>query len=166
LQSSTAPTRASLRSALTWHGEVVLRSLIEAAPDLGSDGQRHAIKVFEDLNGPRAASALIPMLSSADDSVRISAIDAVAALGAREALPARQAADERAKSRGDPPDSREREGLRRARTRLGGRRAVVPAVVAEQALDDPDVGQSWLPKDQPDVIEALAGARQLVLGFW
>jgi hypothetical protein len=44
----------------------------------------------------------------------------------------------------------------------------VPAFVAEHALDDPDFGRSWLPTVLPDLIEALAAARQLVFGlsYW
>ena len=69
------------------------------------------------------------------------------------------------KRRGTPLDWMEPETLRRALTQLGAREEVVPASVKAVSRSERTLDRCWSAEDLVGVIEALADAGQLVLGF-
>lgn len=107
-----------------------------AAPSLGRFAQLCAIELFQEIGDARAGDVLIPMLDSAEDTVRDWAAQAVGELGVRQAVPAWQRAYAAVKERGPPLDWTEPLSIRMALTELGARNEVVPPRVAELERQD------------------------------
>lgn len=157
------------RFSLMAIGPEVVAPLAAAVGSMESPvGQLCAIQVFDHFGDAAAVPALIGLLGSDDETVRIWSMWSVAGLGDREALPALWAAHRRLRAAGEPPDSGEADALRSALTELGARQEVLPPLTASSQTTAGDRGRAWPSERLADVVNDLADHGQAVLGlrFW
>ncbi|MEZ5980324.1 MAG: HEAT repeat domain-containing protein [Planctomycetota bacterium] len=154
-------------------GADAVEPVLRALPKLRVYGQRCVLDLLTswpaqlllDARRPTVAEVVIPLLSSEDEVVRCWSAEALAHVGAVEAVPELRRALERSKQARTPLDWYEPVTLRRTLTALGDRLPVVPARLRELELDDERLSSCWPAERLAELVEALAAEGQALLGF-
>ena len=164
LDSEDAVEAEEAQHELASYGTAILPPLLEAVPSFDRFGQLCAIELLGELDDPRSAAAMIPMLRSEHDTVREWAASALGGLQVDEAVPELRRAYEEVKRRNEPLDWGEPASLRWALTQLGARNEVMP-LRADRLSENRPLGRCRPVEHLVEVIASLADANQLVLNF-
>jgi hypothetical protein len=154
-------------AALRQYGAEALEPLLAAAPAMRY-GKLSVIELLEGIGDPRAGGVLLPMLRDEDEGVRYWAALALAELGVEEAVPELRRAYDDTRRRGIEHNMPEPIILRQSLTTLGARPQVATPRVLELRVEDEEHGPRWRVEDVREVVEELAGARQVIveIQFW
>ncbi|MEW9527399.1 HEAT repeat domain-containing protein [Microbispora sp. NPDC049125] len=165
LDHDSVESAEDAKAKLMWIGVDVIQPLMSAVPFLHRYGQLSAIEIFEQLGDPRAVPVLIDLLDCEHETVREWSALALAKLNVRTAAPALQAAYQRLRTRGTPPDFSEAVALRGVLTEFGARRAVMPPLTASLRVSISTLDAAWPVTRLEEVINDLAEHDQAVLYF-
>ncbi len=153
------------QAELTSLGEVVVDPLIRHLEELSALGQLCAIEIFEAINAREAGPSLRSLLHSENETVREWAAYALGEFGAVDAVPQLEQLLSASRQRGTPPDWTEPVAIRRALTKLGARRKVIPLRLADQVVEVTDLEHAVPGEKLELALAALREADQVVLYF-
>lgn len=173
LNSDDTARAEDAQHALQAIGRRAVEPVLRELPQLGIFGQLCVLELLTDwsaemireASGPTIDDVVIPLLASGNAILRQSAADVLGHVQVRGAIPALRQTLESAKRAGVHPAFAEPVALRRALTVLGDRHRVTPKVVDELARRVDRIGECWPAERLPCLIEALAGADQVLLYF-
>jgi hypothetical protein len=145
------------------YGPLAVGLLLEAMPRFGNFGLVSAVELLEEFGDERAGPILISLLESDEWVVREWAARALGSLGIRDAIDPLWLAYERVKARRTPLHWTEPAALRRALTRLGARKEIIPPSVERLLRIDSTTGRFWEWEHAEEVVDALAEADQAIV---
>lgn len=123
------------------------------------------LDVVRSLSDPPVAEALIPYLASDDPVTREWTADTLGWLGSPAAVPPLLDCQDRARAAGVLPSWTEAVSLRRALTRLGARRVILPDRAAASLQSNETFSQFWAASSVIEVVSDLGAANQVVLYY-
>ncbi len=165
LNEPTEGQAEEAQAELTSLGEVVVDPLIRHLEELSALGQLCAIEIFEALEAREAGPSLRKLLDSENETVREWAAHALGRFGTVDAVPQLEQLLSASRQRGTPPDWTEPVAIRRALTKLGARRKVIPLRLADRIVETTDLEHAVPGEWLEHALTALKEAEQVVLYF-